>query len=51
MSNTYYTLTKEKPRLAKLKNLLEMDLYFGKATDENSSEATKKVMKYFVSSL
>jgi len=42
MSNTYYTLTREKPRLAKLKNLLEMNLYFGKATDENSSEDTKK---------
>ena len=35
MTNCYFSLTKEKPKLQKLKNLLEMNLYMGKALDQN----------------
>jgi len=36
MTNSYFTMSQDKPRLHKLKNLLEMNLYFGKAIDQNS---------------
>ena len=37
MSNTYFILTKERPKLQKLHNLLELNLYSGKAIDANSN--------------
>jgi len=41
MTNSYFELAKEKPRLQKLKNLLEMNLFCGKAADMNND--AKKV--------
>lgn len=38
MTNSYFTLTKEKPKLMKIKNLLEMNLYSGKAYEQNDSQ-------------
>jgi hypothetical protein len=32
-------MVKEKPKLLKLRNLLEMNLYCGKAVDQNSDAA------------
>jgi hypothetical protein len=37
MSNTYFTMVKERPRLQKLRNLLELNFYSGKAIDQNSN--------------
>ena len=45
MTNSYFALTKEKPKLQKLKNLLEMNLYMGKALDQNID--AKRVYAYF----
>jgi hypothetical protein len=36
MSNSYFELVKEKPKMQKLRNLLEMNLFCGKAIDKNS---------------
>ncbi len=36
MTNSYFVMQKEKPRLSKLRNLLEMNFYCGKALDDNS---------------
>ena len=41
MSNSYFELTKEKPKLQKLRNLLEMNLFCGRAADQNND--AKKV--------
>ena len=41
MTNSYFELTKEKPKLQKLKNLLEMNLFSGKVADMNND--AKKV--------
>lgn len=43
LSGCYFTLSQQLPHLQKLKNLLEMNLYLGKAIDDNSNE-TKKVI-------
>lgn len=45
MTNSYFILNKEKPKLQKLKNLLEMNLYMGKAIDQNSD--AKRVRQQF----
>ncbi len=37
MSNRYFILTKDRPKLQKLKNLLELNMYCGKAIDQNSN--------------
>jgi hypothetical protein len=44
MSSCYFTLSQERPHLQKLKNLLEMNLYFGKAVDDNCTKESKKVL-------
>lgn len=46
MTNSYFVLTKEKPRLQKLRNLLEMNLYCGKAYDQNN-DANKVKHRFF----
>lgn len=38
MSNSYFLMAKEKPKLQKIKNLLELNLYSGKAYEENNSQ-------------
>lgn len=45
MTNSYFVLAKEKPKLQKLKNLLEMNLYCGKAYEQNN-DATKVVLDF-----
>jgi hypothetical protein len=40
MTNSYFTMSKEKPKLLKLKNLLEMNMYMGKVFDA-SNDAVK----------
>ncbi len=41
MTNSYFVLEKEKPKMQKLKNLLEMNLYMGQIYDRNND--AKKV--------
>jgi hypothetical protein len=36
MTNSYFELAKEKPKLQKLRNLLEMNFYCGKSSDMNN---------------
>jgi sister chromatid cohesion protein DCC1 len=36
MTSSYFTLVEEKPKLSKIKNLLEMNLFSGRAYDANS---------------
>ena len=38
MSNSYFVLEKDRPKLQKLRNLLEMNLYVGKSADENDAK-------------
>ena len=49
MANSFFILEKERPKLQKLKNLLELNLYFGEAADENND--TLKVRKQLGSKL
>lgn len=46
MTNCYFALSKEKPRLQKLKNLLELNLYMGRSIDQNSD--AKRVIIFIV---
>jgi hypothetical protein len=39
MTNCYFALNKEKPKLQKLKNLLEMNLYMGKSMEQQNTDA------------
>jgi hypothetical protein len=36
MTNSYFILEKERPKMQKLKQLLELNLYFGQLADENN---------------
>ena len=36
MANSFFILEKERPRLQRLKNLLELNLYMGQAAEENN---------------
>lgn len=38
MTNSYFLIAKEKPKLQKIKNILEMNLYSGKAYEQNSAQ-------------
>ena len=46
MTNSYFELAKEKPKLQKLRNLLDMNLFCGRAIDQNS-DAVKVFLLYF----
>lgn len=47
MTNCYFALNKEKPKLQKLKNLLEMNLYMGKSMEQQNTD----VHRYTISDL
>lgn len=38
MTNSYFLMAKEKPKLQKIKNLLELNLYCGKAYEQNNAQ-------------
>ena len=40
MANCYFVIEKERPKLQKLRNLLELNFYCGKAADD-SNESVK----------
>ncbi|CAF0865449.1 unnamed protein product [Brachionus calyciflorus] len=46
MTNSYFIMAKEKPKVQKIKNLLELNLYSGKAYEQN--EAKKFTMNDFL---
>lgn len=46
MTNSYFLMNKEKPKLQKLKSLLETNLYYGRATDANN-DAIKVIISFF----
>ena len=43
MTNSYFVIAKEKPKLQKLKNILEMNLYCGKALEVNNNAKKVKI--------
>jgi len=50
MTNSYFILEKERPKMQKLKQLLELNLYFGQLADENN-DAIKYTVKDFLENI